>query len=202
MTPYLGLYLLLAFINTQAFIPNRTSLTYEALIFSAIKYTILPTFSNHGIVNHNATFVLRRMRLNIPRFILYTSRFLYFGQILYPGRLAINLLRRALGDYAAYQRTPLIFHAEETGYLPRSMRSILGLLIFADKLCYFCPIIPAYLHPPATLRLHRPHTCWVSIHLLQGGDYLLYASTISIEPLVFQPPTSFSPIDQRQPAYH
>lgn len=33
-----------------------------------------------------------------------------------------------------------------------------GVIIFCRKLCYFYPIIPAYLYPATKLRLHRPRT--------------------------------------------
>ena len=62
--------------------------------------------------------------------------------------------------------------------------------------------IPAYFYLFATLQLRYPHNYQLSIHLLPGGDYLLYAGTILIETFAFHFWSWISSIHQRQLSYH
>lgn len=123
--------------------------------FPAIKHTILSTYSNYGIMDHTAIFVLQRLHL---------THYLLQQPILLPRPIGDQFTTKALRDYAAYQRTPVMSHAEVTRYLPRSMHSILRLLFFTEKLRYFYPTIPAYLYPSTTLRyIARTITRFLSI---------------------------------------
>lgn len=83
MDPYLGLYLILGLHWYTRLYPQLVfSRWWSINLFPRSSILSCPLILI-GLVNYYAIFVLRRIRLNIPRFISYTSQILYLGRLLY-----------------------------------------------------------------------------------------------------------------------